>query len=241
MNFPKRQERRTPAARFDNALTGREYALLISFIPIHTLVLPNLLVLIAGNVLDETWLTFVCYAISVVCTMAIGWRLLRRDYDPLFDHPLRILLEIIAAYFAMMALNICVSLLFTQITPVSNPNNSAVVTLFDASYGPTAAMSVFFAPIAEELMFRAGVFGFFSKFSRIGAYLASILLFSLYHVWSYALIDARNLIYIIQYIPVTFLLCRLYERTKTVWACIFFHMAVNGIALSALQALEQLM
>ena len=48
------------------------------------------------------------------------------------------------------------------------------------------------------------------------------------------------LLYMLQYIPVSFLLCRCYERTESIWCSIFFHMLVNGVALNALSALESL-
>ena len=141
----------------------------------------------------------------------------------------------------MIAMNLVVSMVFQLITPVGNPNNAEVVSMAELSYGKSAAMTVFLAPIAEEIMFRAGVFGYFARRSRALGYAVAVLLFSLYHVWSYAIIDPANLIYIIQYIPVSFLLCLVYERTRSIWGCIFFHMMVNSIALQALQALEQLM
>ena len=82
-------------------------------------------------------------------------------------------------------------------------------------------------------MFRGGLFGTLRRYSRTGAYIVTVLAFSLYHVWGYALTDLRSLIFAIQYMPVTFLLCRCYERTDTVWSCIFFHMLVNVISLGA--------
>ncbi len=52
-------------------------------------------------------------------------------------------------------------------------------------------------------------------------------------MWGYGLIDARYWLYIVQYLPVSWLLARLYERTDSVWSCIFFHMLVNGISVKA--------
>ena len=56
-------------------------------------------------------------------------------------------------------------------------------------------------------------------------------------MWGYGLIDARYWLYIVQYLPVSWLLARLYERTDSVWSCIFFHMLVNGISVKALTLL----
>lgn len=236
----KREKNLAPKT-FDNGLTVREYALMAGFIPIHILVIPNLVGFIPLLGDDAVTMNFVCYCISALTMLAVGFRLLRRDYDVLCDNLLRVVLEILGAYFAMIAMNLAVSMVFQLITPVGNPNNAEVVSMSELSYGKSAAMTVFLAPIAEEIMFRAGVFGYFARRSRVLGYIVTVLLFSLYHVWSYAIVDPANLIYIIQYIPVSFLLCLVYERTRSIWGCIFFHMMVNSIALQALQALEQLM
>ena len=76
---------------------------------------------------------------------------------------------------------------------------------------------------------------------RIAAYLASMLFFSLYHVWTYALQDPVYWIYLLEYIPVAGLLCRCYERTNSIWCSIFFHMMVNGVAVNTLSALQELL
>ena len=104
-----------------------------------------------------------------------------------------------------------------------------------------AALAVFLAPIVEELMFRAGLFGGLRRFGRLPAYLICMLLFSLYHVWGFALSDPAAWIYALQYLPVTYLLCRIYERTNSIWGSILLHMVINYIALNALTMLEKLL
>ena len=90
-------------------------------------------------------------------------------------------------------------------------------------------------------MFRAGIFGTLRRYNRWAAYIAATLVFSAYHVYAYALQDSTYWLYIIQYIPVSFLLCRVYERTNTIWSSIFFHMLVNWVSMNALQMLEELL
>ena len=68
-----------------------------------------------------------------------------------------------------------------------------------------------------------------------------VLLFAVYHVWGYALYDPMAWIFAVQYIPVGFLLCRVYERTDSIWGSILFHMLINFLALNALTALEKLL
>ena len=49
------------------------------------------------------------------------------------------------------------------------------------------------------------------------------------------------LLYALQYVPISYLLCRCYERTNSVWGNILLHMLVNFISLKALLLLEQLL
>ena len=113
----------------------------------------------------------------------------------------------------------------------------------DACYGSgkwTAKLD-FLPQWDEEMLFRAGIFGMIrDMLGRKPAYIVSVGLFSLYHVWSFAVVDPIYWVYLLQYIPVSFLLARCYERTNSIWCPIFFHMAVNGVAVNTLDALRGL-
>ena len=88
---------------------------------------------------------------------------------------------------------------------------------------------------------RNALHGGLRRKNRTLAYLVSMLLFSLYHVWGYAMIDPTNWVYLLQYLPVSWLLCRCYERCNSIWGRIFFHMSVNAVSISALNALSELL
>ena len=174
--------------------------------------------------------------------LVFEFRFLRREFDPLCDHPLHCALEIIAGYLLMMVCNYCTSLILLAVLPdASNPNNGAIMDMAKIDMRWVKAMTVFLAPPVEELMFRAGIFGTLRRRSRFAAYAVSALVFSLYHVWGFALADPINWIYIIQYIPVSLLLARCYERTNSIWSSIFFHMTVNAVSLQALSMLQDLL
>ena len=69
------------------------------------------------------------------------------------------------------------------------------------------------------------------------AYAMSMIIFSAYHIWGFAIDDPITWVYLVQYLPVSFLLCRCYERTNSLWSCIFFHMLINGMAMSTIEAM----
>ena len=68
-----------------------------------------------------------------------------------------------------------------------------------------------------------------------------MLLFGLYHVWGYAFADPIYWLYLLQYLPVSWLLCRCYERCNSSWGSIFLHMTLNAVSLSAMNALSEIL
>ncbi len=226
---------------FTSRQSKLERILALCWIPVHLYLLPKA-IWHFFPALETSWLNVAVYGTGVVYMLLTQFRFLRRDFDPLCDRPGYVLLEILVSYGAMLLLNMAVSgILLLVVDGLDNPNNAAVLDMAETSSGPVAALAVFLAPIVEELMFRAGIFGGLRRFGRLPAYLVCMLLFSLYHVWGYALNDPAAWLYALQYLPVTFLLCRIYERTDSIWGSILFHMLINFIALHALTFLEKLL
>ena len=168
---------------------------------------------------------------------------LRRDFDPLCDHPVYCIIQIALCYCMMLACNMILNSVFLALIPSDtvNPNNAAVMDLAELEYGKTAALAIFLAPLVEEPIFRGAVFGFLRRRSRLLGYAVSMLLFSVYHVWGYAFSDPIYWLYALQYLPVSWLLCRCYERCNSIWGSIFLHMTINAISIYALSALADLM
>lgn len=229
---------RSARIEFTSCMSRRETIACLVYLPVHVLLLPLLLGIFMR---DAVTLNLVYYLIGVGYMLAVGWRFLRREFDPLCDGLMRCVLQICGCYGLMLLMNLCVNYLLIQIVNVTNPNNASVMQLVDTNQGTASTMAIFLAPLVEEMLFRAGVFGTLRRRSRFLAYVLSILLFSVYHVWSYAALDARNWIYVIQYLPISYLLCRCYERSNTIWASIFLHMGVNAIAIKAMTMLGELM
>ncbi len=114
-----------------------------------------------------------------------------------------------------------------------NLNEETVNTMLGDERGVIVAMTVFMAPVVEETLFRGGLFCGLYPRSRAAAYLVSMTLFCLYHVWQYAVLlqDVSYLLLAIQYIPAAFVLCFIYRRSGSIWTGIFFHMSVNALAV----------
>ena len=165
------------------------------------------------------------------------WRFLRRDFDALCDNLLFILLEIVICYGLMLAFNYLLGVLMLGLSSVLGSTRQSFWQQPQQRRGHGALRAgprhgggpaIFLAPMVEELIFRGGVFGFCAPQPAAGLSRQHAL-FALYHVWPYAVHDPLNWLFLLQYLPISYLLCRCYERSNSIWAGIFLHMLVNFI------------
>jgi len=230
------------AVPFTSAMTKWEYAAALGYLPVHIYLLPRLLLAVFGEEgISALEVNVACYAVAAAFLFLCLRRFFFREYNALCDYGPGVLLEVAKSYGFLLLCNLAASLVLLLLTgETENPNNEAVLALAGEDLGKTAAVAVFLAPIAEEAMFRGGIFGLLRKYSRAAAYAVTIALFALYHIWGFALSDPTAWVYLLQYLPAGFLLARLYEKTNSLWASIFLHMTVNGVSMLALAALGKL-
>ena len=250
------EEKRLPWPRpFTSALTRREAALVLAYLPLHLFLLPYIFNrLFESGAVDQAGANVIYYSLGFVWMLFTAFGFLRRDFDALIDAPLRCLGEVLGGYGLMLCCNLLVGLLFLYLLPMldSNPNNQAIAEAAGVAEASGAAAGVgvsmtggrainavivFFGPVVEELLFRAGIFGLLRQRSRRAAYIVSALCFAVAHIAPYAALSPINWLYLVQYIPAALLLARCYERSNCIWCSIFFHMLNNGVALKALSLL----
>lgn len=230
-------------APFECRLTKTETALGWCYFWIHFLVFPilfGLLVQYWPDGLDEVTGNVVYFAIGFVFCLIALHGLLRRDYDTLSDGLGRCALTVLMALGLDYILSMIVAAVIMLVQDsTASPNNELITELAGQNPGAMRAIAVFIAPVVEETLFRGVVFGSLRRKSRALAYVVSIALFSLYHVWQYAVVfgDARLLLWAVQYIPVSAALAWSYERTGTVWTSIFVHMIINSMAFAVMNML----
>ena len=223
---------------FTSRLTKGQAIAALVYLPVHVVLLPLAATfLLLRGLLDETQANLLCYVLGVAYMLIFLGKFFRRDFDALCDRPWACIREVLVCYGLMLCCNFVVNGTMLLLGMGDNPNNEALFGMAGMTFGPIAAMAVFMAPIVEESIFRAGLFGVLHRRNRTLAYVVSMAMFSLYHVWSYALMDLKNLLYLLQYIPVSYLLCRCYERTNSIWGSIFLHMLVNGVSMWLLYAM----
>jgi len=236
-----RRSRQTPAA-FTSAMTKKETIAVLIWLPVYIWLLPRLLWSSpSGASLSEADVNLLCYGSSFLYMLFVAGRFLRRDFDPLCDAPGKCLAEVLLSYGLMLVMNLAVNLFLVSLLPDGNPNTGSVLEMAEVEYGKTAAVAVCFAPLTEELIFRGALFGLIRRKSRTAAYAVSMLCFAFYHIWPYALADPVYWLYLLQYLPASWLLCRCYERCNSIWGNIFLHMLINAVSLYASLALSQLL
>lgn len=220
----------------DNRLTRAQTVLGWLYLPMHFLVIPVLAAMFVyyapGNYSDVT-VNKIYFGVGTAFVLIAMGEWLRRNFYVLLDNPGRFALCLAAGFAVNYLLSAAVTVALMLIEGVGdNPNNAELMQMADADVGAMMGITIFLAPLVEESIFRGVVFGSIRRKSRAAAYAVSILLFALLHVWQYVLIyrDPWYFVYMLQYLPVSFVLAWMYERSGTIWTGIAFHMLFNALS-----------
>ena len=213
------------------------------YLAVHIFVLPGLLTLYGNNSpdgLSNITANLIYYGVGLLFCLTVMFSLLRGGFDALLDRLRLCILTVLLAMLIDYALSGGVTLVLLLLEDaLVNPNTEAI---FEASQVESGlrGLTVFLIPIVEEVLFRGVVFGSIRSRSRFWAYAVSAAVFALYHVWQYALADPALLIYALQYVPISVALAWAYERSGSIWTCIFFHMGINAFSFYVLETLQML-
>ena len=220
----------------------------IIYIPLHAAVIPTL-VLIAdslilqpnGIIWSEAVINLAVYAVGFVFCMLFMWKFLKKSFSDIFERK-GFLRTVISSVFIYYLLAVVVSTLLTVILgefELVNPNTEGINSLIHNNYNVMAVMTVFFAPIVEECIFRGALFGTIRTKNRIIAYIVTIFAFAVYHLWGYFVTDYswKLWVYLLQYVPASLVLCRAYEKSGTIWCPMVLHAIINFVALNAAKLL----
>ena len=116
-------------------------------------------------------------------------------------------------------------------------NDVAIQELVTENYGLMLFGTVIFVPITEEVLFRGLVFRGLHDHSPILAWIASIVLFSMMHIWGYiGAYSAKTLLLcFLQYLPAGICLAGTYRLSGTILCPILIHAMVNYLSMIALR------
>lgn len=219
------------------------------YLPIHCflmslIILPNIVMIMEkrGMTADSVTINAIYYVVGLVYVLIFMFSYLRENFTSTWRRgPFP---TVLIAFGLMFAANIVVNVALTSAgIDLINPNQEAVNESTIKNFASMFAIAVIMGPIVEEVLFRGVVFGNIRMKNRILAYVVSVLLFAVYHLWASAFLyqDLTILIYMLQYVPAAIMLAWTYERCGSIWASILLHSIMNALSLLANMALSQAM
>ena len=223
---------------WNDIMTRRERILGWIYLPIHLILLPLLLGLllyaILGREPDSMKMNLLYFGLGLLVIVVGMWQYLKLSYRRMTDNILQFFRALLWAYLISMVLSLIYGAVTQLLGTPPSPNQDAVEDIAVGNMNQMFAMAVLMVPIVEECLFRGVIFGSIRRKNRILAYVISVLAFSLYHVWQYAVAyqDWTLLLGLLQYLPISIALTYAYDRSGTIWAPIFLHMFNNALSLS---------
>ena len=181
-------------------------------------------------------LNLMYYTISFAYVLIFMFHYLRESFYDLWENPWGSIKTIILGYFIYYIMIYAVSLLLSLLLDnLTNPNSSVIIHEAKLNKNVMIVVSVLLAPVVEETLFRGVVFGTIRQKHRILAYIVSIALFSIYHLWEYFLggFSWTLFLYLLQYLPGGIILAWAYESSGNLWTSVFLHMLINGVSMYA--------
>ena len=128
------------ALPFTSAQSRWERILALAWLPVHLFLLPMLAVRLLGGRMNQAELNLLVYGTGALYMLLTQWHFLRRDFDPLWDRPVRVLLEVLLCYGLMLLMNLVLNGLLIYLLPEDNPNNSSVMDMALGDYGIVSAL-----------------------------------------------------------------------------------------------------
>ncbi len=161
--------------------------------------------------------------------------LLFRDflYRSLIPLPV-IFIGAFSGFLASYGLNTLLSVLLSFVVSdlelvVENANQNAIQLLVETYSFPMSCMVVVMTPFVEEILFRGTIFGPLSKKNVLLAYVVSMVLFAGMHISSSIGAYPPLVLFLsfLEYLPVSFVLCYVYHKFRSIWVPIALHGAMN--------------
>lgn len=179
--------------------------------------------------------------INFIAALIIFRRFLWSQAKVLWKNLAEVIGTVFLGFFLYLAVSIAMNLITQYLIKLTgidyyNANQEAVESLMHGNFSAGILVALISAPLVEECLNRALVFGLIHRKNRILAYLVSMLIFSAIHVIGAAFTQSPiiSLISLLVYFAPGFVLAWAYERTGTIWASILLHLGINSLAVLAI-------
>ena len=162
-----------------------------------------------------------------------NWSLLKTDWIALKGKTKNMLKEVGKHMLLMYMLNIICNVIIINLTgSVQSNNQSEIVALVESRFTITVFLTLFFAPLVEEMVFRCSIYSLFYKKNKVLTVVLASLAFGLIHVMgSIFAQDWNDLLHLLTYASMGFCLSKCYGKTKNIFGPILLHFFNNLIGL----------
>ena len=180
------------------------------------------------------WAVIIWYGTTILVTLLFAWPLLVESWD-IFRRNIKQTFQVSLTLFPIMYLtSIAISVLISVVSgQATSGNQTSLNELLGAYPVLTLALTVLFAPIVEELVFRGA---FYRYFRAKGMYwfpiFVSAAAFSLIHIWvALRAGQFTELWFFPLYAVLGIFLSLAYEKTGSIYGSILLHFTYNAVGM----------
>lgn len=227
--------------RLSVSMTKQELLSGLIFLPFYLVLFSIGLRYLAGEyypTLDDGWLNLIFYLLCVACILPIFWRFLRDNLRQLKGRGRYLRQELFGNLFRYYIVALAFGVLVTILGNMTgfafaNRNDAKLMELYGDRLWLLLPIAVLLAPFVEESVFRGLIFSNLRSVNRFLAYCVTLASFSFIHVYGYlgTMEPLELAISLLQYVPATVFLCRIYERTDSLFGAMALHGTLNLISL----------
>lgn len=187
------------------------------------------ILLFGSKIITKFWMLIVFYVVILSLMIGVFYKQLIHDFKIFKSYFKEYFVLILKTWGKALVLIMITTIIIQIITHTTQANNQiALQNLFNSNPVFIAILAMFYAPIAEELMFRGTIRKFIKN--KKAFILVSGILFGLLHVID----DSKTLAefsYVIVYSVLGMYLSILYVKTNNLCANIFMHFLQNTLSV----------
>ena len=187
------------------------------------------ILLFGSKIITKFWMLIVFYVVILSLMIGVFYKQLIHDFKIFKSYFKEYFVLILKTWGKALVLIMITTIIIQIITHTTQANNQiALQNLFNSNPVFIAILAMFYAPIAEELMFR-GVFRKFIKNKKLFVIVSGVV-FGLMHVID----DSKTLAefsYVFVYSILGIYLAGIYARTNNLCTNIFMHFMQNTLSV----------
>jgi len=217
--------------------TTRVVVSLVLYFLVYNFVIPLILGILTYFIKDQAInnaIEIVYIVISMIVFIVLIFPLLKESYQPLKAKPLKTLLVSVQTLPLLFFTSILFNYFAMFMSQSENSaNQGALMDYLKLNPVSLLLQAIIFAPIVEELIFRGVIYRhFLNGKNKVLMLIISSLAFGSLHVISSLLLgNYGDLWYLPTYMAMGLVIAYTYEKTQSIYACIFLHFLNNGISI----------